>query len=1081
MDSELQRWIQENTSSNVTEKFVATLKQIARLHQDINKFIGAAKALGKFKNKDDFLKELFTKLREEQNETKGSATTAAPALAAAPTALPEPRIKRKKFAVKFSKPDDDYGDKDEEDEEEEELGISIKPKFKKRLFPGKVRAGSSTQAVVKPDPETERETSLDVNDTNNSDLEDIKDDQDFLSQDRNWYDNNDSFENVIQTGVDDAVAGDLSRENTHDNDDADADMIEPEIQLRSLTLKERKSLIPPFLLDFHDQYGEHEIIGAMDASTSASNKNIVNPIRNPESDFSINSRKGSKLVAMRRLQKDRKTKSANAAKLQGSALGSLLGVEDGTTDTGEKANSSVNPQIDSSEKEQSFEQIQAIRRTLPAFKVRDDLLRFIRDNQVTVVIGETGSGKTTQLAQFLYEDGFSANGSMIGCTQPRRVAAVSVADRVAKEMNTPLGEKVGYSIRFEDQTSNLTKIKFMTDGILLREAMIDPLLEKYSCIIMDEAHERSLNTDVLLGIFKTLLARRRDLKLIVTSATMNADKFSQFFGNAPQFHIPGKTFPVEINYTNHPVSDYVEAAVHQALDIHLSTPLSNGDILIFMTGQEDIEATCDTIIERLTEIYTKKYGAEFESHMNDVRVLPIYSSLPADVQNRIFQRQQENTRKIVVATNIAETSLTVDGIKYVIDCGYSKLKVYNPKIGLDSLRITPISLANANQRSGRAGRTGPGVAYRLYTHDSAIEDMYPQAIPEIQRTNLSNTLLQLKSLNISDVSKFPFIDAPPSQNLMTSLYDLWTLGALDNFGNLTKLGRLMSSFPLQPFLSKILICASGYGCTNEMLTIVSMLSVPSVFYRPKEREEESDQERSRFFVPESDHLTLLNVYSQWKANRWSAHWCNSHFIQYKSLQRARFIREQLLYVIKKQGLPISSSGADWSPIRKCLCAGYINQTAKLSGLGKYIHLKTGMELRIHPTSALFGVGDLPPYVVYHELLMTTREYINVVTAVDPLWIMEISGIFYHIRRRKEKPDVTTNDSNSNPPDGKDSIDTQIEKLQENAQKAIKQLQQDKTTFESQRNSQKLILESDDSFEEKEQPSVRIGIKRRKPL
>lgn len=265
---------------------------------------------------------------------------------------------------------------------------------------------------------------------------------------------------------------------------------------------------------------------------------------------------------MRRIHRDRKSKSQNATELKGSALGKVLGVkQDSSTDAQTKQ---PNQPIAIKEKEQSFEEIQAVRRSLPAYKVRHDLMRHIRDNQITVVIGETGSGKTTQLAQFLYEDGFTANGRMIGCTQPRRVAAVSVAERVSKEMDTPIGVKVGYSIRFEDQTSDSTKIKFMTDGILLREAMIDPLLEKYSCIIMDEAHERSLNTDVLLGIFKTLLARRHDLKLVVTSATMNADKFSQFFGNAPQYFIPGKTFPVEIIYTNHPVPDYVESAVQKA-------------------------------------------------------------------------------------------------------------------------------------------------------------------------------------------------------------------------------------------------------------------------------------------------------------------------------------------------------------------------------------------------------------------------------------------------------------------------------------------------------------------------------------
>ncbi|CDO91873.1 unnamed protein product [Kluyveromyces dobzhanskii CBS 2104] len=1066
MDAELQEWIQQNTNSRVTDKFVETLRQVARLHDDVNKFIVGAKALGKFKGKDDFLQELYEKFRSDKKPTSVIP-------AAAPTFTP-----RKKFLVKRSIDDDENEGDDDEIDSLDILQQPFKRKSDQRLTLKRItkQRAAELKEFSLEEPKTvtmkrEDDSNDRVSDKETSDLDDIKQDQDFDTQDRNWYDNDDDFDNVIQN---DKFIPDQQEQFY---DDKTLDVSEPEIQLNSLALNERKSLIPPFLLDFQDRSGEFAIIGATDLS-SKSNKGIADPIKNPESDFCINARKGSKLVALKRMYKDRKSKSQAVAELKGSALGTLLGVENSPTKGQSKQNNE--PKIEA-EAEQSFEDIQKVRRSLPAYKVRHHLLKNIRDNQVTVIVGETGSGKTTQLAQFLYEDGFTANDKIIGCTQPRRVAAVSVAERVAKEMDSPIGQKVGYSIRFEDQTTDSTKIKFMTDGILLREAMLDPLLEKYSCIIMDEAHERSLNTDVLLGIFKTLLARRRDLKLVVTSATMNADKFSRFFGNAPQYFIPGKTFPVEVIYSNHPVQDYVEATVQKALDIHLSTPVTDGDILVFMTGQEDIEATCSTIIERLTEIYTKKYGANYQTYLADVQVLPIYSSLPADVQGRIFQKQKDTVRKIVVATNIAETSLTVDGIKYVIDCGYSKLKVYNPKIGLDSLRITPISLANANQRSGRAGRTGPGIAYRLYTQDSAIEDMYPQAIPEIQRTNLANTLLQLKSLNIDNLSKFPFIDPPPSGNLMASLYDLWTLGALDNFGNLTRLGKLMGAFPLQPFLSRVLISASKHGCSEEMLTIVSMLSVPSVFYRPKEREEESDQARNRFLIPESDHLTLLNVYGQWKANKFSAHWCNSHFIQFRSLQRAREIRQQLLYVIKRQNLPMESSGADWAPIRKCLCTGYTHQAAKLSGLGKYVHLKTGMDLKVHPTSALFGLGDLPSYVVYHELLMTTNEYINVVTAVDPLWLMEYSGIFYHIKRRKEQSYRFGETTSLRKADNGDidKIDIQIDKLKAVAQGVINKLQSDKSKFTLNRSDSTGTRRKENGNDD--QPVVRIGIKKRIPF
>ena len=338
---------------------------------------------------------------------------------------------------------------------------------------------------------------------------------------------------------------------------------------------------------------------------------------------------------------------------------------------------------------------------------------------------------------------------MIGCTQPRRVAAMSVAKRVADECGVELGKEVGYAIRFEDCTSKSTRIKYMTDGILLRETLRESDVDHYSCIVMDEAHERSLNTDVLFGILRDVVARRNDLKLIVTSATMDAGKFSDFFGGVPIYNIPGRTFPVDVLWAKSTVEDYVESAVKQALQVHLA--MDEGDILIFMPGQEAIEVTCDEIRTRLDEVEESPALA----------LLPIYSQLPSDLQSKIFEKAPEGCRKCVVATNIAETSLTLDGIKYVIDAGYCKLKVFNPKIGMDSLQVYPISQANANQRSGRAGRTGAGTAFRLYTLSQYKSEMLLTTVPEIQRTNLSNVVLLLKSLNVDDLLKFHFMDPPP--------------------------------------------------------------------------------------------------------------------------------------------------------------------------------------------------------------------------------------------------------------------------------------------------------------------------------
>ncbi|KAF4594648.1 pre-mRNA splicing factor ATP-dependent RNA helicase prp16 [Ophiocordyceps camponoti-floridani] len=739
----------------------------------------------------------------------------------------------------------------------------------------------------------------------------------------------------------------------------------------------------------------------------------VPAVRDYQSDMAVFSRKGSKVVKEARQQRERQKQAQQATSMAGTTLGNIMGAkeeegdsalpvageEDGRDgDHGSKSNgkskirnknkNKFSEHLKGSQGASDFSKKHSLREQrefLPAFAVREELLRVIRENQVTIVVGETGSGKTTQLTQFLLEDGYGRNG-MIGCTQPRRVAAMSVAKRVAEEMEVRLGSTVGYAIRFEDCTSKETIIKYMTDGVLLRESLNEPDLDRYSCIIMDEAHERALNTDILMGLFKKIIQRRRDLKLIVTSATMNAKRFSDFFGSAPEFTIPGRTFPVDVMFHRSPVEDYVDQAVQQVLAIHVS--MDAGDILVFMTGQEDIEITCELVQKRLDAL-------------NDppkLSILPIYSQMPADLQAKIFDRAAPGVRKCIVATNIAETSLTVDGIKYVVDAGYSKLKVFNPKMGMDTLQITPISQANSSQRSGRAGRTGPGKAFRLYTDKAFKEELYPQTIPEIQRTNLSNTVLMLKSLGVKDLLDFDFMDPPPQDTMSTSMFDLWALGALDNLGELTELGRKMSAFPMDPSLAKLLITADDEGCSEEMVTIVSMLSVPNVFYRPKERQDEADAKREKFWVHESDHLTYLQVYSSWKANGYSDGWCIKHFLHAKSLRRAKEIREQLVDIVRMQKMQLRSCGTDWDMIRRCVCSGYYHQAARYRGSGEYINLRTNVAVQLHPTSALYG-GHPPDYVVYHELVLTSKVYVSTVTAVDPHWLADLGGVFYSVREK----------------------------------------------------------------------------------
>ena len=511
------------------------------------------------------------------------------------------------------------------------------------------------------------------------------------------------------------------------------------------------------------------------------------------------------------------------------------------------------------------------RASLPIYNLKQELINAVSENQVLVVIGETGSGKTTQMTQYMAEAGFTSRG-IIGCTQPRRVAAMSVSKRVAEEFGCRLGQEVGYSIRFEDCTSSETVIKYMTDGMLLRECLVDTNLSRYSLIMLDEAHERTISTDVLFGLLKGLLARRKDLKLICTSATLDAEKYSTYFFECPIFTIPGRTFPVEVLYTKAPESDYMDAALITVMQIHLSEP--PGDILLFLTGQEEIDTSCQILYERM-----KSLG----SNLPELIILPVYSALPSELQTRIFEAAPPGARKLVVATNIAEASLTIDGIYYVVDPGFVKQKCYNAKVGMDSLVVVPISQASARQRAGRAGRTGPGKCYRLYTEAAYKNEMLPTSTPEIQRTNLGNTVLNMKAMGVNDLLHFDFMDAPPVQTLVAAMESLFALGALDDEGLLTRVGRRMAEFPLEPPMSKILMLSVELGCSEEILTLVAMLSVQNIWYRPKEKQAQADQKRSKFFQQEGDHVTNIAVYQAWAATKFSNPWCFENFIQASTL------------------------------------------------------------------------------------------------------------------------------------------------------------------------------------------------------
>lgn len=477
------------------------------------------------------------------------------------------------------------------------------------------------------------------------------------------------------------------------------------------------------------------------------------------------------------------------------------------------------------DEEARIKSIDEVRKSLPVYQYREQLLDAIRKHQVLIVVGETGSGKTTQLPQFLFEDGYSKDGLKIACTQPRRVAAMSVAARVADEMGVRLGHEVGYSVRFENKTNDKTVVKYMTDGMLLREFLTDPELSGYAALMIDEAHERTLSTDILFGLVKDIAKFRPDLRLLISSATMNAEKFSTYFGGAPIFNVPGRRFPVDIHYTTQPEANYIHAAITTVFQIHTSQ--GPGDILVFLTGQDEIES----MAENLTET-CRKLG----SRIKEMIICPIYANLPSDLQQKIFEPTPHNARKVVLATNIAETSITIDGIVYVIDPGFVKENVYNPSTGMESLVVTACSRASADQRAGRAGRVGPGKCFRLFTKWAYFNELPANPTPEILRTNLASVVLLLLSLGINDLIHFDFVDPPASETLIKALELLYALGALNDKGQLTKIGRQMAEFPTDPMLAKALLSSEKFNCTDEVLSIIAMLGESSaLFFRPKDK------------------------------------------------------------------------------------------------------------------------------------------------------------------------------------------------------------------------------------------------------
>jgi pre-mRNA-splicing factor ATP-dependent RNA helicase DHX16 len=642
-----------------------------------------------------------------------------------------------------------------------------------------------------------------------------------------------------------------------------------------------------------------------------------------------------------------------------------------------------------SEHEKKRMTIEECQKSLPVFPFKKSLIEAIREHQVLIIEGETGSGKTTQIPQYLHQAGFTKDGKKIGCTQPRRVAAMSVSARVAEEMGVKLGNEVGYSIRFEDCTSERTVLKYMTDGMLLREFLTEPDLASYSVMIIDEAHERTLHTDILFGLIKDIARFRPDLKLLISSATLDAEKFSEFFDDAPIFRIPGRRFPVHLYYTKAPEADYIDACVVTVLQIHVTQPL--GDILVFLTGQEEIETAQELLVER-----TRKLG----SKIRELMIVPIYANLPSDMQAKVFEKTPPGARKVVIATNIAETSLTIDNIIYVIDPGFNKQNSYNARTGMESLIVVPVSKASANQRAGRAGRVAAGKCFRLYTAWAYQHELEANSVPEIQRVNLGNVVLLLKSLGINDLIHFDFLDPPPHETLVLALEQLYALGALNHMGELTKMGRRMAEFPVDPMMSKMILASEKYKCSAEICTIAAMLSNnSSIFYRPKDKIIHADTARKNFSQPGGDHMTLLNLYSQWADTDYSTQWCYENYIQYRSMKRARDIRDQLEGLLERVEIELVSNPNETVNIRKAVTAGYFYHTARMSKGGNYKTAKHNQTVMIHPNSSMFE--DLPRWVLYYELVFTTKEYMRNVVEIRNEWLLEVAPHYYKAKELED--------------------------------------------------------------------------------
>ncbi|MFI9590000.1 ATP-dependent RNA helicase HrpA [Nonomuraea sp. NPDC052265] len=614
---------------------------------------------------------------------------------------------------------------------------------------------------------------------------------------------------------------------------------------------------------------------------------------------------------------------------------------------------------------------------LPVSQRKDDILAAIRDHQVVIVAGETGSGKTTQIPKICLELGRGVRG-LIGHTQPRRIAARTVAERVAEELGTELGEVVGYKVRFTDQASERTLVKLMTDGILLAELQNDRMLDQYDTLIIDEAHERSLNIDFILGYLKQLLPQRPDLKVIITSATIDPERFSRHFGDAPIIEVSGRTYPVEVRYR--PLEeddDQTGGIVDACRELVTEGP---GDVLVFLSGEREIRDAADALAK-----------ADFRN----TEILPLYARLSAAEQHRVFQRH--TGRRIVLATNVAETSLTVPGIKYVVDPGFARISRYSHRTKVQRLPIEPISQASANQRKGRSGRTSDGICIRLYEEEDFLGR--PEFTdPEILRTNLASVILQMTSIGLGDIEAFPFVEPPDRRQVKDGVSLLHELGAFDAQGKLTGVGRKLASLPVDPRLGRMVLEAEKNGCLREVMVIASALSIQDPRERPSDKQQQADEKHRRFADPESDFLTYLNLwnYLRDKQKELSSsafrRLCKAEFLNYLRVREWQDIYSQVRQAL---GAQPGSVPADPYQVHVSLLVGLLSHIGVKDVMDKqraadgrrpmqeYIGARNA-RFAVFPGSAL--AKKQPQWVMSAELVETSRLWARVNAKIEPDWV-----------------------------------------------------------------------------------------------